>query len=177
MADSKIFVPFVRELEAALRESLSRHRQAAQQGDVEAMDLEVGRQKSLINARNQLEVLQELWPTLLAQEGDAEPPDDDAPPAGRRTPWQAFVTPILEVLEDLGGSGTAGAVIDRLERRMAGTLNDHDRDAFPSGGVRWRTTAQNARRKMIEEGLLASGSQTGTWDITEKGLEQLRRHR
>lgn len=175
MEDREAFALLLSRVRVAIEKSLARYTAAIELGDLEAMQVEQERQTNLLNARNQLEVLQELWPKLIDQQelDREEDTERGPPPTERRTPWQAFVVPILQTLEGLGGSAKANTVIDRVGRRMAGILTEFDRSPFDSGGVRWRTTAQNARQRMIKQGLLASDSPPGTWEITDKGRERL----
>ena len=79
MSRQGIFAPFLLEIEAALEESLSWQEAAAQRGDFDAMDVELERQKNLINARNQLQVLQELWPKLVGKREPITTPEEPMP--------------------------------------------------------------------------------------------------
>ena len=79
MSRQEIFAPFLLEIETALEESLSWHQAAAQRGDFDAMDVELERQKNLINARNQLQVLQELWPRLTGKPKPVTTPEEPMP--------------------------------------------------------------------------------------------------
>jgi len=59
---------------------------------------------------------------------------------------------------------------------MAGTLNEFDLSPLKSGELRWRNTAQWARQKMKDKGLLAGDSPRGIWEITARGRAYLREH-
>lgn len=99
-------------------------------------------------------------------------------PPGQRTPEQDFYLPILAALEEMGGRGKAREVLDRVGQLMQHRLSDADRERLPSGrDIRWRNVAQWARYKMVQEGLLASDSPKGIWEITETGRAYLREHR
>ena len=54
---------------------------------------------------------------------------------------------------------------------MKDILNKYDYEPLPSNPKkkRWENTAQWARQTMVYEGLLASNSPRGIWEITEKG--------
>ncbi|WP_157042527.1 winged helix-turn-helix domain-containing protein [Roseiflexus castenholzii] len=94
---------------------------------------------------------------------------------GLRTPEDEFRAPILQCLVDLGGSAPMTEVLDRVERVMKDRLNAYDRLPLPSDStlIRWRNTAQWARNVMVREGLLASDSPRGVWEITPAGRRWL----
>ena len=77
----------------------------------------------------------------------------------------------------MGGRGRIQQVLERVEELMRGALKEVDYELVPSGrDVRWRNTAEWCRAEMVREGLLASGSPVGIWEITEKGKQYLREH-
>ena len=51
---------------------------------------------------------------------------------GLRTPEDAFRRPILETLIELGGSAPMKEVLDLLEKKMKGILNEYDYRPLPS---------------------------------------------
>jgi len=94
---------------------------------------------------------------------------------GLRTREDAFRTPILRSLVELGGSGSVADVIDKVGELMRDRLNEYDRSplaSYPSS-ERWRNTVQWARSAMVKEGLLASDCPKGTWMITGEGRRWL----
>jgi len=66
-------------------------------------------------------------------------------------------------------------VLDLVERKMRGILNDYDYQPLPSdpNTIRWRNTAQWCRNTMVREGLLKSDSPRGIWEISERGRKAL----
>ncbi|HEY6284670.1 MAG TPA: winged helix-turn-helix domain-containing protein [Ktedonobacteraceae bacterium] len=94
---------------------------------------------------------------------------------GLRTPEIAYFQPILEALNELGGSAEMNAVVERVEQSMRGVLRQVDYEPLASGTemLRWRNTAQWARNTMVEEGLLKLDSPRGIWEITEAGRRAL----
>ena len=184
MNSQRAFRTLLAGVEAALEESLARHRAATRQGDFDTMEVELERQKNLVSARQQLEGLQELWPRLVGEHQSARRSKRTRRPASRgeklprgaKTPQNAFVLPILHTLEGLGGSGTVAEVLDLVGKLMVGTLNEFDLSPLKSGQARWRNTARWARQKMKEEGLLAGDSPHGIWEITARGRAYLREH-
>jgi len=176
------FAALLAGVEAALQKSLARHKTATEQGDIDAMEIELERQKNLVSARQQLDGLQELWPRLVGQQRPAKKPRrgrQTTPrrkrlPRGVKTPLQAFVLPILSALEGPGGRGRVPEVLARVGEQMSDKLNPLDLSALSNGQLRWRNTAQWARHYMQNGGLLANDSPRGVWEITDQGRTLLR---
>src|SRR5690606_11951104 len=95
---------------------------------------------------------------------------------GVRTPESAYYRPILQVLEQMGGSGKVTDVLERVGRLMKPMLKDVDYLPLPSSpdNPRWRNAAQWARNSMIRDGMLKGDSPRGIWEITDKGRMALR---
>jgi len=96
---------------------------------------------------------------------------------GMRTPEAAFYKPILQALEEMGGSGKTADVLDRVGLIMKDVLKDVDYHPLASSpdNLRWRNAAQWARNSMVQEGLLKADSPRGVWEISDKGREMLRK--
>jgi len=94
---------------------------------------------------------------------------------GLRTPEDAFRMPILEALIELGGSASIAKVLDKVEDKMRGKLNDYDLQPLASDprSIRWRNTAQWCRNTLVKEGLMRSDSRTGVWEISDRGMREL----
>ena len=94
---------------------------------------------------------------------------------GLRTREDAFRAPILQALVLLDGSAPVTEVMEKVGDVMKDQLNEYDRLALPSTPdlPRWRNTAQWARNAMVKEGLLASDSPRGVWEITAEGKQWL----
>lgn len=94
---------------------------------------------------------------------------------GLRTPEEEFKTPILESLIRLGGSANANDVIAHVEKLMASSLNDYDKQPLPSApsSPRWRNTVQWARSALVKDGLMANDSPKGIWTITDVGRKAI----
>lgn len=83
---------------------------------------------------------------------------------------RVFRPQILQVLQNLGGSGESESVRVELKRRM--TFNAFDEQpisATKPGETRWWNTAKWERSAMVKEGLLSANSPTGIWEITDAG--------
>jgi len=93
---------------------------------------------------------------------------------GLRTPENAFRIPILQSLNELGGSALAKDVLQRVYQKMKEQLNEYDLLFLPfNSQKRWENTAQWCKYKLVKEGLISANSSRGIWEITEKGKEYL----
>jgi len=92
---------------------------------------------------------------------------------GIRTREAAYFQPILQVLNQLGGSAEMGEVLERLPKAMKGTLTDVDFEplAADSELPRWWNTAQWAHNAMVQTGLLKGDSIRGVWEMSETGYK------
>lgn len=89
---------------------------------------------------------------------------------GVKTPQHTYRVPILEALVEMGGTGQAADVLDRVFEKIKYRLNEYDLAMLPSKtDYRWRNTANWAKFALIEDGLLRDDSPRGTWEITEAG--------
>lgn len=96
---------------------------------------------------------------------------------GSVLPVGEYWIPILQVLEDLGGSAPSNDVVDALEERIKDLLTQRDFERLKSGEIRWRNRARFARLRMKEQGLLSDASHRGVWEITPVGSAYLRLNR
>lgn len=95
---------------------------------------------------------------------------------GQRTPESAYYRPLLQVLDQMGGSGKVADVLERIGKLMKPILKPVDFDPLASGpdNPRWRNAAQWARNSMIRDGLLKADSPRGVWEISDKGRQTLK---
>ncbi len=95
---------------------------------------------------------------------------------GVRTREAEYYRPILKVLEQMGGKGKVGDVLERVKKAMDGVLKPVDLEPLASDpeNPRWRNAAQWARNSMVQEGLLKGNSPRGIWEITDKGRKTLK---
>jgi hypothetical protein len=68
-------------------------------------------------------------------------------------------------------------VLDLVEKKMKGTLNQYDFEPLSSGEIRWRNTAQWCRNTLVQEDLMRRDSPRGIWEISEEGRKQLHQRR
>ena len=89
---------------------------------------------------------------------------------GVKTQEREFEKPILEALYELGGRGIMYEVLPIVEEKVRAVLKDVDYERLPSGDtVRWRSTAQWARHRLAERGLIKRGSARGIWELSDHG--------
>lgn len=94
---------------------------------------------------------------------------------GQRTQQAKYRTPILQALEDLGGSGYVNEVLDFVYKKMKNFLVPVDLEEIPSvRQKRWRNTAMWERSHMVKDGLVKNDSPRGIWEISEKGKKYLK---
>lgn len=94
---------------------------------------------------------------------------------GVRTPESAYRVPILRALVEKGGSAPAGELMPLIYEQVKELLNADDYDSPPSAPnvPRWKNTAQWARAKLVEEGLMRDDSSFGIWEISDDGRHWL----
>jgi restriction system protein len=79
-----------------------------------------------------------------------------------------FIKPIIEVLQEMGGSGTAAEIIDRVIENMR--IPEAEQEVtLKNGQSRVRNQVQFARLYLAFAGYIDS-SKRGVWSLTEKGL-------
>jgi restriction system protein len=137
--------------------------------------------------RSRLTGLRDEWESSYASSADAGTDDEvqrvhrdlGRLQRGLRTPDSAYRQPLLESLEEMGGSGKTAPVVDRVGEKMKHILSDVDYERLqsPPHDIRWRNTVQWARYDLVQRGLLKDNSPRGTWELSDKGYQELGRLR
>lgn len=135
--------------------------------------------QEITNFRNQVAGLRKEWTKINAA---AEEKEDEETRIQRnnmgklrkrlRTPESSYVLPILQALDQMGGSSKVSEVLNKVGEIMRPILKNIDYDPLTSNidNPRWRNTAQWARSSMVnEEGYFEKDSPRGIWEISEKG--------
>lgn len=168
------------ELEAVANALNEEGAQAFYAGDYNKAKAAIEEATQLAVFREKVKGLQKEWAGLFAAKPRARKEKGRRRsrarlPRGLRTPEEAFRRPILETLVELGGSAPTDEVLNRVEQKMRGVLNDYDREPLPSDSrtVRWRNTAQWCRNTLVREGLMKNASPYGIWEISEQGRRWL----
>lgn len=81
-----------------------------------------------------------------------------------------FFNPILDVLNELGGSGNSAEVKDLVIEKMNIPESELE-EKLKSGASRIRNQIAWARIYLVKAGLLDDSSKRGIWSITKKGSE------
>ena len=92
---------------------------------------------------------------------------------GSLLPEDQYELPLLEVLQELGGSGPASIVVDRVGEKLGDRLTPVDLEHVSSGELRWKSRVQFVRLGLIKAGLMKNDSPRGTWEIAEAGRARL----
>ena len=81
----------------------------------------------------------------------------------RESKEEAYYRPILEILEETGGSARTSEVIERIPQKMKKVLQDVDYHALPSDpdSPRWKNSARWARLTLVRRGLLRDDTPKG----------------
>ena len=139
--------------------------------------------QSVVAFQGKVGALREEWvrmqvpPTKLPE--PILPPSSPKPVTrikqGERTHEDAFYMTILMALDELGGRAHCQKVIKKLEKFVGDQFTEKDWEIMPSGRneIRWINTARWTRQRLVNDGLLASNSPRGIWEITPAGREAL----
>jgi len=171
------FDTLLSQLRQALKETQRASSEALQRSNFSAVKAAAGRGEAIQQHIAHLEALQREWAGLVAARAPGGKKKGGRAPRGQSTPQKAFRLPILQALEELGGHGRMAQVLERVYAMVEGRLTDVDRELLPSGqDIRWENHAAWEKLRMVREGLLASDSPHGIWEITEAGRAYLQEH-
>ena len=143
------------------------------------------RSKSLVAFRDSIADLRKKWEQMIALSNQDEDEETRTQRQnlgklrkGLRTPESAYYKPIMQVLDEMSGSGRVAEVLNRVGDKMKPVLKDVDFAPLASNpeNPRWRNAAQWARNSMVNEGLLKNDSPHGVWEISDKGRAMLKDH-
>lgn len=162
------FETLLADLEAALKKTQQSIENAGKRSDFSTIREAAARGETIQKHIDRLKALQGEWRAILGTETPGV--GVKRAPRGASTPQTAYRAPILQALDEMGGRGRTADVVDRVGELMEAHFTELDHQMLPSGtDIRWRNKVQWARNTMVKEGLLASNSPRGTWEITEKG--------
>ena len=112
-------------------------------------------------------------------DADRGAPDRDRhaarPNRGDRLALEELRRLLLESIYEMGGSVRAGMLRPVLRERLSGHLTAVDFEPLASGEERWWNATRWERHKLVEEDLLRSDSERGTWELSEKGTSVVER--
>jgi len=165
------FETLLGELREAFKETQKDIEDAMGRSDFSAIREAADRGERTQERIDQLEALQRQWGDVV---GSLASQHAERAPRGACTPQEAYRMPILQALDEMGGQGRTADVVDRVGELMVDRFTEWDREMLPSGtAIRWRNKANWARNAMVNDGLLASDSPRGVWELTDRGREAL----
>ncbi len=160
--------------------------EAIRRGDFERASEPIERAAGISKLLGRLNELHREWVRLFGEDikEKAEKPEKTPVaakprvkrlPMGLLTPTESYFRPILQALVELGGKSQKANVVKRVEKIMAGTFTEMDRRATQAHPKipRWKVKFDKVRPFMIKRGLLSDKTETGIWEITDRGKEFL----
>lgn len=175
------FEILLEELEAEIEICTRSGARAVENRDFGKAEAAIARAKMVTEFRDKVAALRKQWDVIGGADDDQ---DEEAKVErqnlgrlrrGLRTSEAAFYLPILQALDELGGSAKMQSVLNKVHKAMKHILRDVDYEPLSSNPdmPRWRNTARWARNAMRQEGLIKDDSPHGTWEISDAGRERL----
>jgi restriction system protein len=160
-------------VESALAAAQDDGSEAMRVGRFEQVQAALDRARALEKLKKRIDDLAGDFHQLIAEAEEAR--ESARLRRGLKTPETDYMRPVLEAVVELGGSANLNDVLDLVNQKMRGQLNDYDFAPLPSDGVtpRWRNTAQWARNTLRQQGLLRDDSPRSVWEISDKGRRWL----
>lgn len=154
----------LRSIRAAAQKSLKGLNQAASQrmakGDYATAEALAAKGKEILRFQSEVDDLGTRWREVCGS--------DDRAAKQSGTPLWSYFQPILQALTHVGGEGRRTDLETEVERLMCTSLQPADVQKLSRGRERWRVMVQRARKHLIAEGWIETG--TGPlWKITETG--------
>lgn len=95
-------------------------------------------------------------------------------PRSSLLPLAEFELAILRAVADAGGEAPRSKLMEVLEQTLEDRLTDLDRERLTSGALRWQSRVDQARNRLVKDGLLES-RYGGVWKVTLAGVDDLDR--
>ncbi len=100
--------------------------------------------------------------------------DKDSPVRqGRLTPRNTLIRAIVQVMEQMGNSGSNKEIHQNLELVLADVLTPEDYDLDSSGRITWYHQVDWARMYMVKIGMMRNDSPRGVWELSKNYLKLL----
>jgi hypothetical protein len=97
------------------------------------------------------------------------------PKAGARPlPLKQFRASLLDALFRQDGRAYSREIREIIEQTLAPVLCDADYELVSNGQPRWWNSICSMRNQLIADGLLRDDSKRGIWELSKKGLRQMR---
>ena len=88
-------------------------------------------------------------------------------------PRRHYAFPILQALEQLGGSAATNEVLRQIHQLMVDELRPVDLSERSDGQVYWENRTHDMRRELVSRGLMKAGTSHGIWEISDEGRKAL----
>jgi hypothetical protein len=112
-----------------------------------------------------------LGRAVPAKAPDPSKVEPKRPAAGaQKLPQKELRWPLVETLRELGGGAHVSEIKALLEKKVEHKLGEADYLPVSTGDARWWNAACWERDAMVKEGLLASGSKRGYWELSEMSM-------
>ena len=131
MEPNEAFEVLLRELQRVLKKAQSSGERAFQERRFDDASRSAKLGEEISESIEFLENLRRKWPQLL--QSPKAGPVRQRLPKGSVTPLEAFWIPILTALEEVGGRGRSGDIIDRVGEIMKEELRDVDMEVLQDG--------------------------------------------
>jgi len=150
-----------REIKSALRQINHQAARLVSRGDYEGAQslVELGKQVSQFGSET--EALHAKWQNLREDRNEA---------AIVRTPLWKYYRPILRALIALNGEAYVAEVEEAAKPFLSEILSPEEMAMMTGGKLVWKRAIRRARRHMINEGFLESGTAL-RWKITAEGRQ------
>ena len=98
--------------------------------------------------------------------------ETETQPQPLRAKLEYFRIPILQTLEEFGGSAATTKVFEApVVKEAAAKMQENH-----GPQERWEQDCHNARKNLVRKGYLRDDSKKGIWEITDKGRDYLKQH-
>jgi hypothetical protein len=107
------------------------------------------------------------WKPKPAPSAKGEPKRDAG---GQKLPQKEFRAPLIATLRELDGSAHVSEIRPVLEKKVQHMLGEADYELVTNGDPRWWNAACWERDAMVKDGILATGSKRGYWELSEMSM-------
>jgi hypothetical protein len=88
---------------------------------------------------------------------------------GKKLPQKEFRAPLLETLQELGGSADVSEIRKVMQTKMAQRLSKADYEPVSTGDPRWWNAICWERSNLAKEGVIDRNAKRGVWALSEEG--------
>ena len=153
----------VKGLKQSIKEINQNAADLAKKGNYDRAEAAMAKGKELVCFRGEILRIEQRWKQVCGSGKTQNESSQDAPlPA-----WQ-YYSPIARSLVALGGKASLSDLEAEFLRQMEPHFHVSDRSQMANSRERWQVMIRRARKHMLKEGWLSSGS-SKIWEITPAG--------